>query len=78
MRHAIEVEELQGWGIFLRLCRILLELNLLDVHPDLVSVLRSDAIVVEQVDVAVPSKGFYKRVREGNTIWVSSDPGCLP
>jgi len=64
---AVEIEELRGGRVFLRLCRVLLELDLFDPDTDMVAIFRRDSIMFVQVDVTVPRKGFYQ---------VSTDRRC--
>lgn len=58
MRHTVEVEKLGGRRILLGLGRVLLQLNLLYIHSHPVAVFWGNAIVVEEIHVAVSGKGF--------------------
>jgi hypothetical protein len=58
VRHTVEVEELGGRRILLGLGRVLLQLNLLDIHSHPVAVFWGNAIIIEEDYVAVSGKGF--------------------
>lgn len=59
MRDAVEIKKLDRGRIFGGFRRVLFQLYLFDVDPDLVTVLRGNTVVVEQFDMAVPREGLY-------------------
>lgn len=59
MGNAVEIKELGGWRVFLRLCGVLFKLDLLDADANSVSVFRRNTVVAKQVEVAISRKWFY-------------------
>lgn len=62
--NTVKVKQLGRWRVFLGLGRILFQLYLFDFDPDMGAVFRRNAVVVEQIYVAVFRERFCLGIRE--------------
>lgn len=77
--HAVEIEQLRRRRVFLGLGGILLQLDLFDVHADPVAIFWGNAVVVEEVDVAMSRKRLCDesvRSHPGRKKWIPTIVLC--